>query len=782
MTSRESQLKAEYLGYKALIKSVEDTPAGQPINFALESADIILEDVEIKAQKAKYDKSNPAVELIKKVLAKKDENRPGKNGYLKFNQYTSKSLALSDVTPESLQKGVWKQLDFLEEYVDTTNGNQVVSFFLNEQVEEHLYKNGKGPKKKMINEHKTELDMRFFDQNVKQILDHLIQEVDVYDNSLFLLDNNFQNPISRSGLNFYRYYIIDTLQNDRGNIIHLYTTPSNKQDVGFTGDIYIHDTDKAIVKVKFALDKRAKLNWAEEVKFKQEFEFIEDQWVDKHSSFQAMFNFFDIGFGVLGKSRIVNTEYRFTERKNDQPGYPLDQMSPSLDNQDNLDPEFWIKYRAQTDGEEEAVLNMIDSLNTNKKFGLLKKIGQVAISGYWNTGKIEIGPFGSAYTYNPVEGSRVKMGFRTTNKLHPTLHLLGHGAYGFKDKKFKYRLVALKSFNEDFDKNPVHYLAFEFGREQYGLGQQRNSSYRGNLLTSFTRGTNTQFIATNFYQLIYDREYDFDFRVRLYGSQRTHRGVGTLDFISLDPQEQVLKVRDVHISTIGTRLRWAPNQHYIQSNTKRIPIHSKHPIFELGIEKGVPNTFNSDVDYTKIEFLVFKRAFLSKFGHSDFLIEGGKFWGAGIPYHLLFIPAGNQTFFYQHRRYNLLNFFEFVTDKYVSINYRHFFKGYIMNRIPLINKLGWRSMVTMKAIWGDLEDKNNPELSSELIQFPTAINSDAFLLGQEPYVEGSVAITNIFKILRVDLVKRFTYLDGQDIPELFGKKGLGIRLKMETSF
>jgi len=381
-----------------------------------------------------------------------------------------------------------------------------------------------------------------------------------------------------------------------------------------------------------------------------------------------------------------------------------------------------------------------------------------------------------------VEGSRFKMGFRTTNKLNPKFQLLGHLAYGVLDKKYKYRLVALKSFNPDFDKTPVHYLAFEFGREQFGLGQQRNSSYRGNLFTSFTRGTNTQFISTRFHQLIYDRESDSDIRLRLFASQRTHRGVGTLDFISLDPQEQTLKVRDVNISTLGTRLRWAPNQQFIQANNARIPIHSKYPIFEFELERGIPGVFNSDVDYTKAEFLVFKRMFLNKFGHSDFLLEGGKYWGEAIPYHLLFIPAGNQTFFYKHRGYNMLNFFDFVTDKYVSINYRHFFKGFIMNRIPLINRLRLRSMITFKAIWGGLDDKNNPELSNELIQFPSAVNTESFLLGSEPYMEGGIAITNIFKMLRIDLVKRFNYMEAENIPELFGRRGLALRFSMQASF
>jgi len=334
-------LKAEYLGYEAVTQNIENATTGQAVNFTMGSADVVLENVEIIAEKVKYDKSNPAVKLIKEVVKRRDQNKPGKKSYLKHTQYASKSLALNNVTKESLDKGLWKQMDFLEQYIDTTDkDNQVVSFFLKEQVEEHLYVHGKGPDKKIIKEQKSELDMRFFDDNVEQILDHLIQDVDVYDNTLFLLSTNFQNPISKGGTGFYRYYILDTLQNERGDVIHLWTTPANKKDIGFTGDIYIQDSDKAIVKVEYALDKRAQLNWANDVKFKQEFAFLENQWVDKGSTFQALFEFFDIGNGVLGKSRVVNTGYQFSQSGKVMYIDGMDHMSPSLGNRDNADPEF----------------------------------------------------------------------------------------------------------------------------------------------------------------------------------------------------------------------------------------------------------------------------------------------------------------------------------------------------------------------------------------------------------------------------------------------------------
>jgi len=783
VSKNSGQLKAEYLGYKGETISVSQFAEGQVYNFSLEGADVVLENVEIVAEKVKYDKSNPAVRLIKEVVKKRNKNKPGKKSYLKFTQYSSKSLALNDVTKETLKKGMWKQMDFLEQYIDTLEeGKQVVSFFLKEQVEEYLYTNGNDAKKELINEQKSELDMRFFDDNVEQILDHLIQKVDVYDNNLYLLSTNFQNPISKGGTGFYRYYIIDTLQNDRGNVIHLWTTPSNKKDIGFTGDIYIQDVDKAIVKVEYSLDKRARLNWATDVKFKQEFAYVQDQWVDKGSTFQALFEFFNVGNGVLGKSRTVNSGYQFSKSGKVIYIDGMDQMSPSLENRDNSDPGFWIKYRGIHESDEGQVLEMIDSLNTNKKFGLIKNLSQILVTGHLNFNTIEIGPLASTYTYNPIEGSRLKFGFRTTNKLFPKVHFLAHLAYGVRDQKFKHRVVSLYSFNDDFDRNPVHYVAFVFGKDQYALGQELSSSYRSGFLTSFVRGTNRTFLQSRFNQLIYDHELKKDFRYRLYGHQYRHRGIGDLNFLYTDPDDDIVKTRDVNITALGTRLRWAPNEHYIEINNERIPIHSKNPIFELEVERAIPNLLSGDVEYTKAKAVVFKRMYLSKYGFSDFLLEGGQYWGKEIPFHLLFIPEGNQTFFYKHRLYNMMNFFEFVTDRYASINYRHYFSGYIMNRLPLINKLNLRTVVTMKALWGDLEDDNNPVLNNNLIQFPDNVDSNSFLLGKDPYLEGSVGITNIFKVLRVDLVKRFTYLDTQDVPFLFGKKGLAIRLRIEAAF
>jgi len=733
-------LQAEFLGYTSQTLALDATRATQVLNFTLGSNDVVLKDVEIIAEKAKYDKSNPAVELMKKVIANKTTNRPGSRGYLQHNQYSSSSLSLNNITEESFEDGALKNFQFLKQYIDTLSADeQILSFYLKEELHRLTYKKRKeAPISELINENKTELDVKFFDQNVEQLLDHLVQKVDVYDNNLFFLNNNFQNPISPGGLNMYRYYLIDSTFTATDTIIHLYTTPSNKSDIGFTGDIYVNNQDKAIVKVDYALDKRANLNFTSDLKLQQQFEYVQGRWVDKHSTFQALFKFLDSGNGVLGKRRIVNTDHRYEKSET---GVYDDIIDTSLD------------YDKEDDTE-----------------------------GYVDFDEFRLGNISSTYTYNPVEGSRLRLGGKTTNKLFKKTLLHAYGAYGLKDERFKYRTGVLHSFNDDFDVNPVHYLEFAMGRDQYALGQDLVAAFRNNLATTFTRGTNTNFVQSRYFHLLYDNEFEKDFRMRFHLKQEQQRGVGTLQFLYTDPADELMKDRILDIVSLGTKLRWAPNEHYLEIGSKRKPIHSKYPIFELQLERTQLEFGDNPEGFTRLELLVFKRLYLGRVGHSDFLIEGGKFWGEGIPYHLLFIPVGNQTYFYQHRAYNMMNFFEFVSDEYVSINYRHYFNGFIMNRLPLIKKLKLRSMITTKALWGNLNDVNSPQSNPAAIQFPASIGQNSFTLGSEPYVESSVALTNIFKLLRIDLVRRFTYLDAPNVPELFGKKGMSVRLKLEASF
>jgi hypothetical protein len=119
-----------------------------------------------------------------------------------------------------------------------------------------------------------------------------------------------------------------------------------------------------------------------------------------------------------------------------------------------------------------------------------------------------------------------------------------------------------------------------------------------------------------------------------------------------------------------------------------------------------------------------------------------------------------------------MNYLEFVTDHYESINIDQHFNGFFLDKIPLLKKLKWREVVSFKAVYGGVSNGNNPTLHPSLYQFP--VNSSGqpitYALGDTPYAEGSIGIENIFKVLRLTWVRRLTYLDHPDI----AKSGLRV--------
>jgi hypothetical protein len=158
------------------------------------------------------------------------------------------------------------------------------------------------------------------------------------------------------------------------------------------------------------------------------------------------------------------------------------------------------------------------------------------------------------------------------------------------------------------------------------------------------------------------------------------------------------------------------------------------------------------------------------------IVEGGRVFGQ-VPYPLLVAHRANQTYSYQMESFNLMNFLEFVSDKYASINIYYNMNGLIFNRIPLIKKLKWREAFTFKSIWGGVDADNLPNSTNGLLKFPTDENNKTitYTLEKEPYIEASVGISNIFRFVRVDYVRRLTYLNHPGISQ----DGIRARIKVD---
>jgi hypothetical protein len=443
----------------------------------------------------------------------------------------------------------------------------------------------------------------------------------------------------------------------------------------------------------------------------------------------------------------------------------------------SLTDSFWISKRHTplTTVETKAYYN-IDSLKNMKSFKRFGEIMNFLFSGYINFGPWELGNTNTFYSFNPVEGDKVRVGGRTTPKFSNFIYFDNYIGYGFKDDKLKYLAAVTYSFNhKSIYSFPLNYLKVSYQYDTKIPGQELLFTQEDNLLLSIKRGNNNKWLYNNYLKADYVREFGKNFTYTFTFKNWIQNPAGDITYQKVDDNSYV---EDVTTSEIAGELRWAPNEQFYQGKSYRVPIVNKYPIIKLRFVAGIKGLLKGEYNYQNIGLSVDKRYYFSQLGYADILVEGGYIFGK-LPYPLLTIHRANQTYAYQIYSYNLMNFMEFVSDQFASSNCDFYFNGFFFNKIPLLKQLKLREVASFKILYGGVRDENDPEKSSDIFKFPTDMatgKQTTFALNNGPYMEMSVGIANIFRLLRVDFVKRLTYLNNPDIPSW------GIRTKVRFDF
>jgi hypothetical protein len=525
------------------------------------------------------------------------------------------------------------------------------------------------------------------------------------------------------------------------------------------------------------LSKNANLNWVRELHIDLDFEKSEDsRYHLSRSNVMADASVTkNSGTGFFGEREVSFKNYQINK--------PLPDTvydGPALvkvDRSDERPDTFWNKNRHDTLSKTEAkVYSNIDSLEKMPSFRRTMAFVSFLLAGYTPFGGFELGPAAAFYSFNPVEGFKLRLGGRTTPKLSKRIYFEGYGAYGFKDDKWKYFLSSTYSLNnKSIYAYPLNYIKVGYQHDTKIPGQELQFVSEDNFLLSFKRGQNDKWLYNSNFKIDYVHElpnhlsYSFGFK------NWKQEPAGSIVYTKIENGVNV-NVDKIITTEFSGELRWAPHEQFYQGKVFRIPIINKYPIMTFRFIAGVKGIFNSQYNYQNISARLEKRVYLSQLGYSDVIFEGGYIFGK-LPYPLMTIHRANQTYAYQLNSYNLMNFQEFVSDHFISFNIDHHFNGLFFNRIPLLRKLKLREVVSFKAIYGGVRDENAPSKDPTLIQYPvTAGETTTFSLNGTPYMEGSVGITNIFKLIRVDLVKRFNYLDHPFVASL------GIRARFKFDF
>jgi hypothetical protein len=788
-----SKLKVTYVGYTTQILKIKQ---GENTELTIKLEEEAVNLKEITVTQGKYrNKGNPAVELIKKVIENKDKNRKEGFTHYSFNKHEKMEFALNNVTDKMRNNILFRKIKFVFDNVDTNKASGKVNwpFFLRESIADVYYrKSPKALKEYIRGEKVTNFEEILSSIGIANYMTNMYQDINFYQNDIELLATQFVSPLSTIAPNIYRFYIQDTSIIKGIPMAHMYFAPRQKTDLAFMGHMWIAlDSSYAVRKIEAGIPKDINLNWVNELQVTQEYDWVETppQYLsDSTDAKKGLMLIKDEIFIDFGATKQDSTRSVLGRRSTSYKDYTINEPLPDslfgtkvvqfrdVDALVKADT-YWTNNRHDTlSKREQGIYKSIDTLNNYKPFRRFLKGMRFLFEGYTSIRGFDLGPANTFYSFNPIEGFRLRVGGRTNATFSKHLLLEGYGAYGFRDEKLKgYAGLRYNFGSGKLMRFPYNQLKIWYQEDMKIPGQELQFVQEDNIFLSFKRGVNDKMFLTRTIGSEYWKEYTSGFSFNVAAKSVRYIPQGSLNFSYVDKGEKKPKT-DIQTSELSTMIRYAPNDKFYEGATYRTPILTKYPIFELRYAAGLKGIANGEYDYHRLQFKGEKIFYLAPFGYSDLIVEAGKTFGK-VSYPLLSIHRANQAYSYQMESYNLMNFLEFASDKFASINYYHNFGGFFFGRVPLLKKLKWREVMTFKSLWGGISQENMPTPENGLVYFPTDANGTVLMnsLDKKPYIETSVGISNIFKVFRVDYVWRVNYRELPNAP----KGGVRMRVKME---
>jgi len=776
-----NKIEFSFIGYITVTKTFTAGQA-QTINVGMEEDAHTLDEVVVKPKKEKYrNKNNPAVELIRQVIDHKDQNRMKHYDYTHYQEYDKMQMALNS-TPESFRKSkLLKKYQFVLDNVDTTKieGKALLPIYIEENISEKYFKRSPEKHKTIVtaNKHVT-FDERYINnESISTYMKNLYQNVDLYENNIYVVTNSFLSPIADMSPSFYKFYITDTVMNQGVKLVELSFFPRNKSDLLFQGKMYVTlDGHFGVQKAVMTVNKDINLNWVTDLHLTLDFERSADETFHlSKTDLLVNFGVFQGKKGLFGERTVTIKNFDMTTPIPDSVfnGPSEVKLADASQHSDS----YWMENRPDSLSSTEAnTYKNMDSLNNMKSFKRLMWFTTTFLAGYNVNGPVEIGPLSTFYSFNPVEGFRLRFGGRTTTQLSKRVFGEAYGAYGFKDERWKYYFGGTYSLNnKSIYAYPLNYIRASVQYETSIPGQSLQFVQEDNFLLSFKRGVNDKYMYNKIYSLDWVAEFGDHMGLKASFKNLKQEAAGGLNFIHADGSNDTIPT--IHTSEVGLEWRWAPHEQFFQRKLYRTPIPNVYPIMTLGMKWGIPDFLGGDYSYKSFYGSIYKRFYLSQLGLADVIVGAGYIFGS-VPYPLLNIAQANQTYAYQLQAYSMMNFLEFVSDKNVSLNIDYHMYGFIFNKIPLFKKLKLREVATFKLLYGGLRDENRPDKNPDQLKFPTDANgvTSTYSLEKQPYMEVSVGVENIFNLIRVDLVKRLSYLDHQNVPKY------GVRARINFDF
>lgn len=738
-------LIASMVGYQRTSMRVKSDRA-QVIDFGMKVTGIALGTVNVVGDTKEKD---PAVEIMKRVIRNKKANNREKLLAYEYDLYNKIEFDMNNVDESFRKRKVMKPFEFVFDNMDSTSEEKpFIPIFLTESFSRYFYNKSPKQTKEIIEATKV---AGVKNESVSQFLGDMYQSTNIYENYVSAFGKSFVSPLSDFGNLSYKYFLLDSaVMDNKFKCFKIAFIPRRKGELTFEGEMWVHDTTFAIKEIEATIGQDANINWINGFTVKHVYNQVEDEvWMLTKEKVVVDFNVSEKTIGFYGRKTTIYSDFIINENRDKSFFNAFNNIEVKEDANDKSD-EFWSEKRPeQLSVNEENVYDMVDTIQDIPAFRTYVDIVTLFVTGYYEMKYVDLGQYYTFFSFNQIEGIRGRFGGKTNSDFSTKIELKGYVAYGLKDEQVKYE-GATRLF---LTKKPRQIIGLSHKRDLEQLGVSSNAWQTDNILSSvFRRTPNNQLNAFEEYKVNYEIEYFPGLSNSLKFNRRDIWSVGSIPFQKVSPEGITSDVNRLKTSEVTIGARIAYDEKFISGNLDRVSLGTRFPIVNASLSLGIKGFLDGEYGYQKLNLNIQDRVAFNPFGQSDITIDAGKIWG-DLPFPLLHLFNGNETYFYDVYAFNLMNFYEFVADEWVNVFWVHHFNGLFFNKVPLFRKLKWREVATFRGAIGGLSADHYDEL-----QFPT----DLYRLSR-PYFEAGVGVENILKIFRVDAIWRLSYLNNPDV-------------------
>ncbi|MSS17899.1 DUF5686 and carboxypeptidase-like regulatory domain-containing protein [Sodaliphilus pleomorphus] len=772
-------IRVQAVNYKTREFELKAGDRGVILN--MESSTRTLDEVVIRKHREHYvKKGNPAVAFIEKVRSHMKDQDPFEKPYYSYDKYEQMTFGLNDLGHVD-KNLIMRSFKGAVEYLDSSEvtGKMILPVSLNETVSTDYFRKSPSTHKQLITARQhAGFDEDFDYMSIKKFMDDAFREINIYGNDINFMQNRFVSPLSKIGPNFYKYYLVDTVDVEGVKCVELDFVPFNTESFGFIGRMYfaVDDTSMFLKKLSMNIPRRINLNYVEHVYVTQEFVKGDDGCRHKtHDDVTIEFKVLTNTQGLYARRNTFYSNFS-TAQPRDMAIFDMGGEQIVAHGADRHDKAFWVAARPAGIKHDEGYMHaLMKKLRSSKLFYWGEKCITTLAQGYVATGNPSKFDFGALNTFinsNELEGFRMRVGGMTTAHLNPHWFSRWHVAYGFKDKKVKYSFNLEYSFNKKRYHSmefPIHSIKFTTSYDLDKIGQNYLYTSQDNAVLMIRRHRDDKINYLRLNQLEYKLELPNGFSVAAAIEHDMHEASHLLPFVDGNGRS----FAHYHEAGFSVTLRYAPGEKFYQTRSYRFPINIDNPIVTLKHTYMPKHFVGNNFEINKTEIGLQKRFWFSAWGYTDIILKGAKIWSR-VPYPELLYPNANITYTIQPESFSLLNAMEYVTDQNVQWDVTYWMNGAIMNYVPLLKRLKLREVVSFRGIYGSLLKKNDPVRNQDLYRFPERAHTVG--LGSKPYMEIGVGLDNILTFLRVDWVWRLTYRNVKGVDRQ------GLRVSLHFAF